>query len=261
LPEIICRLHIVSIAHFKSATKPCAAPLFHLIFARIYNIGCAFSQVDLRKLAIFDSCPGLSHPHLFMPVQAVKPKSAQSIIVTGGAGFIGSNIVDHLNQSGHKNGVVLGGLSEGHKFFNIRHATILHYLSIPEFLALIEADDSLYRSQAILHMGATTSTTEWNRALLIQNNFTFTKKPLKKFRVTNTGKIRPLRTAYKRFFGIRQGVMYPQNHPFLTPHRLFHRPAKKLFDWHQLHRVPLIYAASVRSGNTSHPSTCMPTLS
>ena len=62
------------------------------------------------------------------------------IIVTGGAGFIGSNLVHELNALGHDNIVVVDDLSDGRKFENIAIATIADYMDIDEFRAWFAAD-------------------------------------------------------------------------------------------------------------------------
>ena len=43
------------------------------------------------------------------------------IIVTGGSGFIGSNIVKHLNDRGIKDILVVDNLKDGHKFINLKY--------------------------------------------------------------------------------------------------------------------------------------------
>ena len=49
------------------------------------------------------------------------------IVVTGGAGFIGSNLVHELNRRGHENVVVVDDLTDGKKFANIATAEIADY--------------------------------------------------------------------------------------------------------------------------------------
>ena len=85
------------------------------------------------------------------------------IIVTGGAGFIGSNIVRALNQRGETNILVVDDLSDGRKFRNIVDCTIADYLDKDDFLQLVKlADPILNNVDAIFHEGACSSTTEWD---------------------------------------------------------------------------------------------------
>jgi ADP-L-glycero-D-manno-heptose 6-epimerase len=56
------------------------------------------------------------------------------IIVTGGAGFIGSNIVKALNGRGRSNRLVVDNLERGEKFINIADCEILDYQDKTDFL-------------------------------------------------------------------------------------------------------------------------------
>ena len=64
------------------------------------------------------------------------------IVVTGGAGFIGSNLVKALNQQGHNNILVVDELSDGTKFNNLVDCQILDYQDKDDFLSKIVADES-----------------------------------------------------------------------------------------------------------------------
>ena len=63
------------------------------------------------------------------------------IIVTGGAGFIGSNLIKLLNQAGHTNIVAVDDLTDGTKFANLVDLDIADYLDKDEFLARVVAGD------------------------------------------------------------------------------------------------------------------------
>ncbi|HEX4910668.1 MAG TPA: NAD-dependent epimerase/dehydratase family protein, partial [Permianibacter sp.] len=84
------------------------------------------------------------------------------IIVTGGAGFIGSNLVRHLNARGYSNILVVDDLTDGHKFINLAGLKIADYLDKDEFLARIQCNADLGEVQAVFHQGACSTTTEWN---------------------------------------------------------------------------------------------------
>lgn len=100
-------------------------------------------------------------------------------IVTGGAGFIGSNLVRLLGEKTGDSIVVVDDLSDGHKFVNIADLAIADYLDIDEFLQLLETD-SAYMSQvqSVLHQGACSTTTEWDGRYMMRNNYSYSKKLL-----------------------------------------------------------------------------------
>jgi ADP-L-glycero-D-manno-heptose 6-epimerase len=101
------------------------------------------------------------------------------IIVTGGAGFIGSNIVKGLNQRGIKDIIVVDELTDGTKFAHLTACEIADYLDKDVFLRLIEKRDSFGQDiQAIFHEGACSSTTEWNGRFMMENNYEYSKSIL-----------------------------------------------------------------------------------
>jgi len=97
------------------------------------------------------------------------------IIVTGGAGFIGSNIVRALNQRGETNILVVDDLSDGRKFQNIVDCEIADYIDKDDFIELIKSDDSLGNVRALFHEGACSSTTEWDGKMMMKNNYEYSK--------------------------------------------------------------------------------------
>jgi ADP-L-glycero-D-manno-heptose 6-epimerase len=101
------------------------------------------------------------------------------IIVTGGAGFIGSNLVRALAERGQSDVVVVDDLTDGHKFVNIADLNIADYLDKDDFVARL-ASDSEFASgiTAILHQGACSETTEWDGRFMMQNNYSYSQKLL-----------------------------------------------------------------------------------
>ncbi|MBQ7592856.1 MAG: ADP-glyceromanno-heptose 6-epimerase [Synergistaceae bacterium] len=94
------------------------------------------------------------------------------IIVTGGAGFIGSCVVRTLNDAGINNVVIVDDIASSEKWKNIRNKKFLKYIHKSEFLAELP---KLENVTAIIHMGACSSTTEKDFDYLYTNNFEFTK--------------------------------------------------------------------------------------
>ena len=98
-------------------------------------------------------------------------------IVTGGAGFIGSNIVKALNDRG-EDVTVVDELTDGHKFENLADCTLTDYLDKDDFLTKIKAGKTFGNIKAIFHEGACSTTTEWNGRFMLENNFEYSKQVL-----------------------------------------------------------------------------------
>lgn len=94
------------------------------------------------------------------------------IIVTGGAGFIGSCIVRKLNDEGLNDIVIVDNIANTEKWKNIRNKRFIKYVNKSEFLKQLADYEDV---TAIIHMGACSSTTEKNFDYLWNNNFEFTK--------------------------------------------------------------------------------------
>lgn len=94
------------------------------------------------------------------------------IIVTGGAGFIGSCMVRTLNDAGIEDIIIVDNIASTDKWLNIRNKKYLKYVHKSEFLAELPFYEHV---TAIIHMGAQSSTTEKNFDYLWKNNFEYTK--------------------------------------------------------------------------------------
>ncbi len=100
------------------------------------------------------------------------------IIVTGGAGFIGSALVWALNQRGEEDILIVDHLGTGEKWKNLRALKYADYMEKNEFIDLIKANELFAPVSCILHMGACSSTTETDASYLARNNFAYTKNLL-----------------------------------------------------------------------------------
>jgi len=96
-------------------------------------------------------------------------------IVTGGAGFIGSNIVQLLIEQTGDDVVVVDDLSDGHKFRNIADLKIADYLDKDEFINKLKAGAFADDINTVSHQGACSTTTEWDGRYMMQNNFEYSK--------------------------------------------------------------------------------------
>ncbi len=98
------------------------------------------------------------------------------IIVTGGAGFIGSNIVKGLNERGREDILVVDDLKDGTKFLNLVDCEILDYLDKEDFIARVQRGAGFGEPvEAIFHEGACSSTTEWDGVYMMGNNYEYSK--------------------------------------------------------------------------------------
>lgn len=97
------------------------------------------------------------------------------IVVTGGAGFIGSNIISGLNRRGYTDILVVDDLTDGDKFVNLARYEIADYMHKDVFRSLI-ASNGLGKIEAVFHQGACSDTTERNGHYMMDNNYRVTRE-------------------------------------------------------------------------------------
>jgi len=97
------------------------------------------------------------------------------IIITGGAGFIGSAFAWKLNQEGIDDIIIVDRLGTSDKWRNLVNLHYVDYLHSDDFLQRICKDDLPFEVSAVVHMGACSSTTERNAEYLWKNNFLYTR--------------------------------------------------------------------------------------
>lgn len=97
------------------------------------------------------------------------------LVVTGGAGFIGSRLVKGLNALGHENILIVDDLTDGKKFVNLLSSNFIDFIDKDRFIAEVRAGIWSGKIQGIFHQGACSETTEWNGKYLMENNYEYTK--------------------------------------------------------------------------------------
>lgn len=98
------------------------------------------------------------------------------IVVTGGAGFIGSAIVWKLNLSSNNNIVIVDELGTTDKWKNLVGLKFQDFIHKDDFISAIIEDTIEFPIEAIIHMGANSSTTEKDADHLYSNNFLYTRE-------------------------------------------------------------------------------------
>jgi ADP-L-glycero-D-manno-heptose 6-epimerase len=106
------------------------------------------------------------------------PAPKGTVVVTGAAGFVGSNLALALNQRGITDILAVDDLTDGTKCRNLVDAEIGDYMDKDEFLARV-IEDQLPRVSAVFHQGACSTTTEWNGKFVMDVNYRYSKELLK----------------------------------------------------------------------------------
>ncbi len=97
------------------------------------------------------------------------------IIVTGGAGFIGSSIIAALNKRNITNILVVDELGTDQKWKNMCNLSFTDYVEKDDFLNMVIEDKLNSSVKAVFHLGACSDTTERNASYLIKNNYEYSK--------------------------------------------------------------------------------------
>jgi ADP-L-glycero-D-manno-heptose 6-epimerase len=99
------------------------------------------------------------------------------ILVTGGAGFIGSALIWALNQRGHSDIVVTDFLGADEKWKNLVPLKFADYVDATDFRRHLAQNAAVFgKFSCVFHLGACSATTEKNAAYLADNNYGYTKE-------------------------------------------------------------------------------------
>lgn len=145
------------------------------------------------------------------------------IVVTGGAGFIGSNLVRGLNRRGYDNILVVDDLTEGDKFLNLVDGKIADYLHKDDFRQRLQ-QGQFANIEAVLHQGACSDTTERDGHYMLDNNYRVT---LEIFQYCQVAKVPLLYASSAAVYGA--GPVYVEELSYESPLNVYGY-SKFLFD-------------------------------
>lgn len=98
----------------------------------------------------------------------------QLIVITGGAGFIGSGVVRHLNDRGLNNLIIVDELRKSEKWKNLIGKKFVDVISKSQLFEWLEGKESLI--EAFIHLGACSDTMETDASYLLENNYRYSVK-------------------------------------------------------------------------------------
>ncbi len=101
------------------------------------------------------------------------------IIITGGAGFIGSALVSHLNKLGHNNIIIVDHLRKEEKWKNLNGLDFYDIINKDDFFNWLIDDRVPFSMDSVIHLGACSYTTEKDADYLLQNNFRYSQELVK----------------------------------------------------------------------------------
>jgi len=100
------------------------------------------------------------------------------IVITGAAGFVGSNLVKALNDRGETDIIAVDNLTNGDKFRNLVDCQIADYLDKEEFLRKLSLGAFDEDISVVLHQGACSNTMEGDGRYMMENNYRYSAELL-----------------------------------------------------------------------------------
>ena len=154
-------------------------------------------------------------------------------VVTGAAGFIGSNLVKALNERGDNNIIAVDNLKKSDKFKNLVDCEIADYLDKENFLHRLQAGSFDGMIKAVLHQGACSDTMEQNGRYMMDNDYQYT---LELFDYCQEEEVPFLYASSASVYG--GGAVFKEQREFESPLNIY-AYSKFLFDqvvrrrWHK----------------------------
>jgi ADP-L-glycero-D-manno-heptose 6-epimerase len=95
------------------------------------------------------------------------------IVVTGGAGFIGSALIWQLNKRGEEKIIIIDELGKDDKWKNLVGLKFSDFMNKDEFIKRVKEENVPFDDSTVIHMGACSATTEKDADYLMKNNFQY----------------------------------------------------------------------------------------
>src|SRR5471030_1280569 len=99
-----------------------------------------------------------------------------ALMVTGAAGFIGSNLVKALNSRGERDIIAVDSLARAEKVANIADLEIADFIDKRDLFARIDAGEFAGKVSAVLHQGACSDTMQTDGRYMMQNNYEYSMR-------------------------------------------------------------------------------------
>ncbi len=167
------------------------------------------------------------------------------IVVTGGAGFIGSNLVKTLNERGRTDVVVVDDLRDGRKFRNLADCEILDLIDKDRFLECIGGLPE--RPEVLFHLGACSDTMEWDGRFMLRTNYDYSKQLLA---FCAEHQVPLIYASSASVYGM--GPVFREDRPYEKPLNMY-AYSKLLFDQHVRRTRPSSQVVGLRYFNVYGP--------
>jgi len=152
------------------------------------------------------------------------------IIVTGGAGFIGSNLVHALNRRGERDIIIVDRLDRSDRFRNFNALDFVDFIDKDD---KAELEACCARARAVFHLGACTDTTERDGRMMFDNNYAFSRDLL---RLANQARIPFIYASSAAVYGKESAGFVEQ--PACEASLNVYAASKQVFDNHVRHLLP-----------------------
>jgi ADP-L-glycero-D-manno-heptose 6-epimerase len=147
-----------------------------------------------------------------------------TIVVTGAAGFIGSNLVRALNQRGQTDIIAVDNLTRGDKIRNLADCDIADFIDKQDFLNVLTEDGLDSDCRAIFHLGACSDTMESDGRYMMANNYRYSCRLLD---ACQDADIALIYASSASTYG--NGLTFVENRPYEAPLNVY-AYSKFLFD-------------------------------